>query len=125
LPGFSLELTGRSSRRIARAWICRQSPVDPENGGNGSSFPSGMALCRTGKPRISASLQYLSSTGGKVYGRGLLFIKQCQQLKAEINYFSDIFINDISYLPDAAPLKLLTLVYKAIPATETISAENL
>jgi hypothetical protein len=39
-----------------------------------------------------------------------VFAKQCQQLKAEIGSFSDIFINDISGLPDVAPLKLLTLV---------------
>jgi hypothetical protein len=40
------------------------------------------------------------------------FQNQCQQLKAEIDSFSDIFIYDISCLPDSAPLKLLTLVSK-------------
>ncbi|MDR1042198.1 MAG: hypothetical protein LBR80_18940 [Deltaproteobacteria bacterium] len=39
---------------------------------------------------------------------------QCQQLKAEIDCLSDIFINDISCLPDATLLKLLTLDRKSM-----------
>jgi hypothetical protein len=43
------------------------------------------------------------------------FGKQCQRLKLEIDGFSDIFINDISRLPDAATLRLLTLVLEGLP----------
>jgi hypothetical protein len=46
---------------------------------------------------------------------------QCQQLKAEIGSFSDIFINDISCLPDFVPLKLLTLDSKYGRQEEVLS----